>query len=357
VAQVLIRGIPPLDTELTDYLRPYVTRWRSAALDVAAAHARPAQDWASRSREHAVLAKAFATLPETRRVRASQRAVNLLGRQSVTARLGRLQPGPAATAGPTATAGPGHELSKERAAELARQFVLDNDLHVATGKPIPFASLELSLVRVRCVDETNGIFGTEAGSDEIELGGFGIGTASQNQATLIRGMDLGDYDDGTVRTYSPPRRLALLPLGTGSTYPQLFWVSFFLVESDGGDFTGFLSAVIAEVRKYIDSNWVKILAFIEAGLAGLILTWIFSWAVSKILGLISSLWDDEHFPEQGFTIDVMSSDGPSNSGETVVRFTGPGDYIVRVQWQLTTAKPGHAHDTDDDKIPPGGQRK
>jgi hypothetical protein len=358
VAQVLIRGIPPLDTELTGYFRPYVARWQSAALDVAAAHARPAQDWASRSREHAVIAKAFATLPEARRVRAAQRAVNLLGRKSVAARLDRLQQGPAAAggptiaaAGPTATAGPGPGLSDQRAAELARQFILDNDLHAGTGKPIPFTSLELSLVRVRCVDETNGLGGSEWGSDEIELGGFGIGTASQNQATLIPSMKLGDYDDGTVRTYSPPTWLARLPLGTGTDYPKRFFVTFLLVESDGGDFAGFLSDVFHEVQKFLDSNWVNILAFIEAGLTGL----IFTWVASKILGLISGLWDDDHFPEQSFEIDVQSPDGPSNAGETVVRFTGPGDYLLRVQWRLTedVAEPRRPH--HDPRVPPGGQ--
>jgi hypothetical protein len=360
VARVLIRGIPPLDTELADYFRPYVARWKSAALDVAAAHARPAQDWASRSREHAVLAKAFATLPAARRVRAAQRAVNLLGRKSVAARLDRLQRGPAAAggptiaaAGPTATAGPGHGLSDQRAAELARQFVLDNNVHAGSGEPIPFTSVELSLIRVGCVDETDGLGGLEWGSDEIELGGFGIGPAEQTVPTRIPSMALGDYDDGTVRTYSPPSRLARLSLGTGTDYPKRFFVTFYLVESDGGDFAGFLSDVMDEVRKHLDSIWVNIAAFIEAGLGGLVLTWV----VSKILGLISGLWADDHFPGQSFEIDVQSPDGPSNAGETVVRFTGPGEYLLRVQWRLTedVAEPWRPHPHHDPRVPPGGQ--
>ncbi|MEO8451787.1 MAG: hypothetical protein ABI647_18495 [Gemmatimonadota bacterium] len=364
--QVLIRSMHPLDTELTDYFRPYLAHWQSAALDIAAAQSAP--DLSDRSPEHGVLATAFATLPKARRIRAGQKAVDLVAKARVTTRLedqmlerktnpemaNVMHPAPAANgsaARPSEAAG----LSRERAAVLVKQLLLEYDLEESTGVPVPFASLDVSLVRVRCVDETDGWFGTESGSDEIAVGGFGIG-GSQAQATLIAERSLGDYDDGTVRTYSPPERLALLPIDSGTDYPKRYFVTLLLVESDGGDFGGFLSDVIIEVRKYLESNWVWIIAGLASGIQAAVLALVLSWAVSKILALIAGLWDDDHFPEQQLEIDVQSNDGPTSSGETVVRFTGPGEYLLRVEWKLTNERPPHQDPHHEPRIPTHGQR-
>jgi hypothetical protein len=276
----------------------------------------------------------------------------MLGNPRVVSRLDGLLEGRAAVGGPASAAGPALGLSPERAAKLVHQLVLDNDLHPHTGEPMNFDSLEVLVMRVRCVDETNGFGGSELGSDEIELGGFGIGPAVAPRVAHIPRTVLGDYDDGTVRTYSPPVGLALLPLGNDTEYPKRFFVTLLLVESDGGDFTAFLTDVIDEVQKFLDSNWVEIAAFLAAGVAGAVYAYLYTWIASKILSIISWLWTDDHFPEQAFEIAVQSPDGPSNGGEYTVRFTGPGEYLVRIGCALTNA-PRHPH--HDPKTPPGGQ--
>jgi hypothetical protein len=60
------------------------------------------------------------------------------------------------------------------------------------------------LVRVHCVDETNGIGGTEWGSDEMELGGFGIGAGSNGQATPL---GVQSHDCGTSLYLEPVQSL------------------------------------------------------------------------------------------------------------------------------------------------------
>lgn len=319
-----------LDSELTEYFEPIVARWQKAALDVIlGASAEPAA-WASHSPEHTIVAQAYGSLPAARRAPVRRSTSRVLQTPIATARMNRLLSDPVAhgivgslTSRPATSVAardgrvpaaqtPGistlsgtFRLGPPPAniASLAGQLLERDHVPSLPGALLPFNALELLLVRVRCVDETDGLFGSEAGSDEIEMGGFAIGPpitqANASVPAPIWSRSLGRYDDGTVKTFNPPRRLAAIPIGKGNEYPQRFMVSLFMVESDGGNFGSFVRDVVNQVRKVLDSNWVEIAAFLAAGLAGAIYAKIYTWITSKILGLFAQLWDDTYFSAAG----------------------------------------------------------
>lgn len=350
MAKVTVLPVPPLDSDLTTFLTPYVARWQAAALDVAGASS-PAGGWSARSTEHAVVARTYLRLPAARRAVAARRAAQVRASSRAMNRIDRLAP--AVPAGSPRRRSALGDRSPEQFARLLEQFVVDNDLRTHSGEQITFDSLELNLLKVRCVDETNGFGGSEWGSDEIELGGFAVGPAVQSHVAAIPVLNLGSYDDGTVRSYSPARRLATLPLGTDPEYPKRYFVTILLVESDGGDFRDFMQDVIAEVRKFVDSIWVEIAAFLVAGLAGLVTALVYTWIAVRILDAISWLWADDHFPAQQFEIAVQSPAGATGNGEQVISFRGPGEYLVRIGWRLVDAPPARPH--REPPTPPGGQ--
>jgi hypothetical protein len=65
------------------------------------------------------------------------------------------------------------------------------------------STLECLIREVTCIDETSGFCGTEAGADEIRMGGEKVDPRAR--VTRIPGFKIKDFEeDGDTKTYPPP---------------------------------------------------------------------------------------------------------------------------------------------------------
>lgn len=82
------------------------------------------------------------------------------------------------------------------------------------------SKLELRIHKVKCLDETDGFWGSEAGDDEIWLGGTTVdesGDAEKVEPFPVR----DDFDDGEEHIYSPPIQFASFDLTEGTEFPKV----------------------------------------------------------------------------------------------------------------------------------------
>ena len=99
--------------------------------------------------------------------------------------------------------------------------------------------LELRIHKVRCDDETNGFLGSEAGSDEIDLGGTTVDESGDtHKVSPFRVASFGD--DGDQKVFSPPRRFTFFNLTEGTAFPKGYVATLVLAEIDSGGFNDFL---------------------------------------------------------------------------------------------------------------------
>jgi hypothetical protein len=86
--------------------------------------------------------------------------------------------------------------------------------------------LELRVLEVKCIDETNSFFAPESiGNDEIKLGGVAIDAGGATQ-TIPPFTVSNNFDDGETKKFSPPRRFAQFDLRKGTEFPKSFFVTF-----------------------------------------------------------------------------------------------------------------------------------
>jgi hypothetical protein len=190
-----------------------------------------------------------------------------------------------------------------------------------------YSRMDLVLRAVHCVDETDGVFGSEAGADEIVLGGVLVGASGHTK--VVKARFIGDFDDGDYVS------LGEFPFGqyslrTTAGYPKTMYCILQLVESDQDDadaakaLTGALSS-IATVA-------VSALATPAAGaVAGAL--------VSAVGGMIGLFIDDDPFPPYGIRVTLHSenefgSDADSGRLRTNNIVGQGGAYRVGYRWLL-----------------------
>lgn len=201
--------------------------------------------------------------------------------------------------------------------------------------------LELRIHKVRCVDETNGFLGSEAGSDEIDLGGTTVdesGDTAKVNPFRVRSFQ----HDGDEHVYTPPRRFTFFNLTEGKTFPKGYVVVLMLAEIDSGGFNDFVKGLMDQVRKKVITELKK--KGLEAGASGDVVTAVIAlaaaWVVGEIFDLISNIWKDDVFPPVSVrtTIPSLSARWPggrTDSPERAVRFRGHGgEYTVTYDWRL-----------------------
>lgn len=94
----------------------------------------------------------------------------------------------------------------------------------AAAAATPTDKLEFRITKVICVDETGRPPFGELGNDEIYLSGIAVNAAvvvvnaagePEGKTTKIPAFKVGDFDDGEVKNYSPPKQFVLFNLTEG----------------------------------------------------------------------------------------------------------------------------------------------
>lgn len=204
------------------------------------------------------------------------------------------------------------------------------------------SQLELRIHRVKCLDETDGFVGSEAGDDEIYLGGATVdesGDAEKVDAFLVR----DDFDDGEEHTYSPPRQFASFDLTEGTEFPKSYFVTLVLFEKDNGGIPELLDKLLMWVKD-------KVTAYVGSALGGLIgssggpvgaaIGAAVGAAVGLLVDFIRDIWEDDQFEPGTLRIDVPSyahrfANDAMDSPEGRLVFQGHGgEYEVVFDWRL-----------------------
>jgi hypothetical protein len=204
--------------------------------------------------------------------------------------------------------------------------------------------LQLRIHKVKCLDETDGFLGSEAGDDEIDLGGTTVDeTGDTKKVTPFR---VGSsFDDGEQVVFSPPRRFAMFNLTEGTAFPKSYFVTLVLAEVDMGGLPDFLNQLL---------NWVKtkVVAALTAAIGGAIgasggpIGAIIGAAVGAVVGLVfelfKSIWEDDVFKPATVSVSIPSLNarwsGKTDSPEGSVTFSGHGGkYQLTYDWQLLAA--------------------
>lgn len=206
---------------------------------------------------------------------------------------------------------------------------------VAQGQP-RFTRLHLDVIRLVCVDETNGFMGSEWGSDEIELGGSIV--SPDGTVIRIARRSMGSYDDGTRRTFNPPKSMSVVRTDANATYPKSFLAILVLNERDWGGFADFLDSLVNKIKSDAVAAIQAWLAG-HAGPLGPVLGLVVGWVVNKVVAKLSSIWGDDQFNPAQSLVTVSSPDGSFNGANSlpseVVNFTGPGRYAMRFGWRVS----------------------
>jgi hypothetical protein len=355
MADVSFRNIDTseIPEELAKALQPMIVKWETAALKVAAAHdpQRP-QRWRRGSVEE-LLSQRFNQLPDIVKTRAESRSDAVLTSARFPRRAERLLGLDVKDVDATPVVAPAPKLTQD---ELNRLKAFAASLAPAAAQATPAAAqpaagaaapttwdrLSLQFIRVACIDETNGWFGTESGSDEISIGGAMLDT--DGNTNKIAPVDLGgSWDDGDVRDISPPKSITGYSLRGGLTFPRALFLTLILVERDGSGMQDIINGLVEKIAEEAKTTLTALLAA-AAGAAvggpiGALIGLAVGYAIDKIVDKIRHLWDDVAFIPRTIQADIPSRQamfaGRQTSTSEVVRFRGPGEYACRYQWQLS----------------------
>jgi len=346
---IIKQGQPEIHPLLADTLAPFIAKWETAALRVAANHVTPKKfsvpTGALNDSTEAVLAARFNTLSAAKKTAVGKRAELALSAPKTRANLSstidiaRLDNTTSVDHRLIAQAP--RKLAPKDLKAVADEFLAQNALPRRSPRPNPFTwgTLRLDLKRIVCIDETNGFLGTEVGQDEIYL----MGTILDDTTNVgsIAPFYVADFDDGTRHDFSPPRKLVSFSLNATTTYPKAYFVSLVLVEKDEGNLNATLKEIVDKLALAAEA-WLTAAIVGAIGAPELIAAAVLAavgaaitWAVGKILGFLISVWEDDLFDPVTLSVIVPDSTATFNRPSTVFHFKGPGEYAVRYEWKLS----------------------
>ncbi|GAD85269.1 hypothetical protein FEK33_12530 [Nocardia asteroides NBRC 15531] len=213
----------------------------------------------------------------------------------------------------------------------------------------PTNTLELRVHRVICVDETDGFLGTEAGEDEIYLGGTSVDGAGAS--LRIDPFKVGDFDDGDIKRYSPPRLFAAFPVIEGG-FPKSFFATLVLSEADNGGLSKFIDDLLDKIRSKIATEIAKAtggaiggavggaLGGAIGGIAGAIIGAAVGYALGKAVDALRDAWEDDFFAPVTVSVALNSHDdrwpgGQTDSPQGRITWRGHGGkYELVYDWRL-----------------------
>ncbi len=268
--QMIVRAISPdnLEPDLVALATPILRKWEAAALRVAANHSDPSgfQLPTDADASESILAQRFEQIARVRPDMAERAGASAVARLKVPKtqrRLGEVlaldfrQP-TSVFRQPTsvdALANPALQPpTKEDVLRLVdRHYSALRLQRTTSGAVSPFREVRLDLVRVVCVDETNGFLGSEAGDDEIYMGGTTI-DESANTDKIAAFEVSSSFDDGERKDYVPPKRLVTFDVGGGTSYPKHYFATLLLFETDQGNVDEKLEEIFRKVAAEVKTT-------------------------------------------------------------------------------------------------------
>jgi len=336
-------AMPP---ELAKLLQPLVVRWEVGMARVAGAYSASRRAAFPDASIEQLLQHRFSSLPAEKQTASKRRADRAMAAKGkITRRAARFlnidltSPEDAARdADPRAV--DGFQLSTQD--KKALQGYIDQ-LVTHPKAPAPgggqaapnHSTLALRFRRMLCVDETNGLFGSEWGSDEMLIGSTAIDT--NGVISKVARINLyKNWDDGDDRPYPTPKVIARVGL-QGKNYPLTAVVTMIMAEDDSG---GGLETIVnriydrlaQEARRWLLDNLGK-------GFPDVLLGWVLAYLVDRIISKLKSYWDDDLFRPVTIQITLPSQNatfnGKNSTPSRKLRFSGPGEYFPSYEWVLS----------------------
>ena len=223
------------------------------------------------------------------------------------------------------------------------QAIFLDDGSSGTVPPYTIHRLGFRIHKVKAVDET-GIdinpFGDEPGSDEIVLAATTVDESGDTKK--VPEFEVGSFDDGDVKTYSPPMRFISFDLREGTEFPKSYFVTLVLTEVDQGGLSDFLNDLLNKVKEKVKEYLAEIVGGVigaSGGLVGAAIGIAVGYVVGKIFDELKDIWGDEIFPPK--TVSIKMGPPPYNFGgsthgpEAVATFAGyHGIYEVTYDWEI-----------------------
>lgn len=200
--------------------------------------------------------------------------------------------------------------------------------------------LELRIHKVKCLDETAGVFGTEAGEDEIYLGGTTVdesGDAEKVDPFLVR----DDFEDGKEQTYLPPKQFTSFDLTEGTDSPKSYFVTLVLAEVDNGGLPEVLHNLLMWVKEKVTTALTAAIVGGVIGASGGPVGAAIGAAVGAAVGLIvefiKDIWEDDAFKPATLRVDIpsLSAGDMTDTPESLITYRGHGgEYQVTYDWRI-----------------------
>ncbi|HVV86658.1 MAG TPA: hypothetical protein VHE35_26550 [Kofleriaceae bacterium] len=200
--------------------------------------------------------------------------------------------------------------------------------------------LQIRIRQVICEDETDGFLGSEAGGDEIDLGGISIDETGDTKE--VPPWRVGsDFDDGERVKYDPPKIFCQFDLSEGRHWPKPYVATLVLCEIDNGGFPGFLKDLLGEVK-----SWLLTAVGAAIGTAfgplGTAIGAALGWILDTFVGWLISIWEDDVFPAITIDTDISGphhvfASGTRTSSEKRYWTQGNGGkYWIYLDWHIET---------------------
>jgi hypothetical protein len=348
---MLVRQLLPDDFEpdLINIASPIYRKWETAALRVAANMAAPnvfALPTAAGTPE-AILAPRFQQLAHFRPVvaqAASAVATDKLNQLKVQKRLGtavNLDLSSNRSVDALSLAPGAFPADREAVLRLVdRHYTQIGMQRTTSGARAPVGRVRLELVRVVCIDETNGLFGSELGDDEIYLSAT---TIDETGATgKVDPFKVGDFSDNDRHDFTPPKRLFTINVDTGPSYPKHYFATLFLFEKDQGDLDDTFEKIFRKFADEVAAKLASLLGTTVGGLfggplgaaAGALLGWLVGWLMGKFVNFLVKAWEDDPFVPRQLEFIIPNATARLVEPSMVFHFRGPGEYAVRYRWSV-----------------------
>jgi hypothetical protein len=218
--------------------------------------------------------------------------------------------------------------------------------------------LELRVRHARCVDETNGLFGSEAGSDEIDIAAILVDGIQRTTKSPV--LKLGDFaSDGVQRGFDPPLVLGGFDLAAGFYWPRRLSAMVYLNEQDNGSFPAWLQKIFDAAKDKIVSLVKEAASAASAAAIGAVIGSavgpigtaigalvgaLIGWVLGEVIAAIKAIWEDDVFGSVTLDVDLPSADalfdGKTTSAPITLGYAGHGGYYeIQVDFRMTS-RPG-----------------
>ncbi|MDR7184394.1 hypothetical protein J2X85_001417 [Microbacterium trichothecenolyticum] len=221
---------------------------------------------------------------------------------------------------------------------LDRHYQFLGMQHTSVGAAVTGRSVRFTLIRVACIDETNGFLGSEAGDDEIYITGTSI-DESANTAKIPQ-RKIGDMSDGDVITLSPAWQVWSQAVGGGTEYPKHYATTLIMFEHDHDDLSDSAEAlyrqIVEAVKKKLDELIKAGAEYYGVGAAAPLIQWLSHWVIDKLADYLLRVWGDDFFKPRVLELVIPSATALMQTESQVFHFKGPGEYAVRYRWSVVT---------------------